>query len=123
MNYTNSYSFGVNSPQVAPPNNLYQNNSFVARQPYFVGNSGIIYATLEEVGAEKVFPNDSILRIDRTGDVLYIKSADSLGRTNIDVFDLVKRTEEKQVKDYVTREEVLEIIKQSLAQPEIIEPK
>lgn len=113
-NYSNTYGNGVNSPQTLYGNNLYQQNGFTPNKPYFVGNTGIVYATFEEVNAEKVQPNDVILRIDRAGDILYIKSADGLGRTNVDVYDLVKRSNVKEEKNYITKEEVEQMINASI---------
>jgi hypothetical protein len=112
-NLQNNYGMGLNSAQNNYNNNLYQQNGFMPNRAYYNGNTGIVYATFEEVSAEKLYAGDVIMRIDRAGDILYIKSADSLGRTNIDVYDLIKRTDEKVVKNYITKEEVQEMITQA----------
>lgn len=94
--------------QIQPQlNNLYQNYNTQAPAGNFGGKT-IIYATEDEIKAYILQPNSQIYAFDKEKPILRVKSADGIGRTTLDTYNLVKVDENinKSVSnDYLTKEE------------------
>ena len=69
-------------------------------------NMGIQFASKEEMEALRLNPNGQAMAFGKEGDVFYIKTADSLGRSTLKVFDFKEREENKPAISYATKEDL-----------------
>lgn len=77
---------------MAYPYTSYQNPYNYAPQPY-VPQTGIIWVSGEsEASMYPIAPNNAVALWEKSGKVVYLKSADATGKPTIRTYDLVERT-------------------------------
>lgn len=128
--YYNNFNSGYN-PYQSTYNNLYGNQQQIqpimqAQQPIMQTASvqqqsqtpinDFRFMTGDEIKAYVVNPNSRIFALDKDNMTFYIKATDSLGNTNMDIFDIIPKNSpktaensEKQLKvNYVTNDTFVE---------------
>lgn len=61
-----------------------------------------------------MYPNSRVILLDSSMDRFYLKTTDAAGIANIKVYDFVEVDDTPQLTNYITKEEVEELIKNEL---------
>ena len=86
--YSNPYMYGVNPVQnYGIPNQQYYPN---VQNTNDMPMQGVKFVTQDEAKAYMVMPNQRVLLMDKNNSLFYIKSADSLGQSNLEAYEFKK---------------------------------
>lgn len=106
MNYLNT--LGINAPNNYNNMNYQQPQQTIPQMANFGLKTGIQFASKEEIEGLYIAPGTQVLALGKEGDVFYVKTSDTLGRSTLKIFEF-KEKNNNEIKpniDYVSKEEL-----------------